>query len=80
MTSTPHCFNTMSAFACVSVEQSILYHFRLPAEPSDGVSAVSLEPLGVGGLTESAVISPIPKMDAISIAVDTKAYVLSFHR
>ena len=80
MTSTPKCFKTMSVFACVSLEEGMLYHFRLPAEPSDGVSAVSLDALGVKEVPPSATISPVPKMDAISIADDSRTYILSFHR
>ena len=80
----PMCVKTaVSVLACVDLEQGMLYYLRLPAEPTDGLKAVSLDSLGVklsGADFLKASVTPVPKSDALSIVTDSKAFVLNFNR
>ena len=80
----PMCVKTaVSVFACADLEQGMLYYFRLPAEPTDGLKAVPLDSLGVklsGADVLKASVTPVPKSDALSIVTDSKAFVLNFNR
>jgi len=74
------CHKTNSVFACVSLEQNMLYYFRLPAEKGDAISAVSLGAMGLGNPLSVTRIGVIPLRDAIQIETPENALILNFNK